>query len=90
MIQAAIAGALAGLLIGSAIGSAVKEASPKEVYRKLDAKAEEYLSEGNYVRRDNAMEDAGNIRQMMKGIRLAAEAIGIPEDVLRKAARDGA
>ena len=59
-------------------------------YRKLDAMAEEYLSAGNFVRRDNAREDAGNIWQMMKGIEAAAEALGIPKEVLRKAAKEGA
>ena len=63
----------------------------KEAERnRLDAMAEEYLSTGNFVRRDNAKEDAGNIWQMMKGIEAAAEALGISKDVLRKAAKEGA
>ena len=56
----------------------------------LDAEAEELASEGIFVQRKRVLKDADRKEWTMRGIRLAAEAIGIPEDVLRKAAREGA
>ena len=57
---------------------------------KLDAEAEELASEGIFTQRKRVLKDADRKEWTMRGIRLAAEAIGIPEEVLRKAAKEGA
>lgn len=59
-------------------------------YQRLNAEAEELLSEGNYTQRERVLTGAGNKWWTMQGVKAAAEAIGIPEEVLRRAAKEGA
>lgn len=59
-------------------------------YQQFNSEAEDLLREGDYVQRERVLKDAGNRWWVMQGIQAAAEAIGIPEDALRKAAREGA
>ena len=54
--------------------------------RKLDAEAEELLKEGEYVRRERVLKEANDKRQAMEGMKAMAEAVGIPGDVLVRAA----
>ena len=56
-------------------------------YQRLNAEAEELLSEGNYAQRERVLKDAGNKWWGMQGILVAAEAVGIPEDALMKAVK---
>ncbi|MBQ9345895.1 MAG: hypothetical protein IJT94_00970 [Oscillibacter sp.] len=59
-------------------------------YQQFNAEAEDLLREGDYVQRERVLKDAGNRWCVMQGIQAAAEAIGIPDEVLRKAAKEGA
>ena len=59
-------------------------------YQQFNSEAEDLLREGDYVQRERVLKDAGNRWWVMQGIQAAAEAIGVPEEVLRKAEREGA
>ena len=54
--------------------------------RKLDAEAEELLKEGEYVRRERVLKEANGKRQVLEGMKAMAKAVGIPGDVLVRAA----
>ena len=59
-------------------------------YHRLYAQADALLSEGNYVRRESVQADAGNKWWVMEGIKAAAEAIGIPSELLTATVTKGA
>ena len=54
-------------------------------YQARNAEAEELLSEGSYVQRERVLREAWELWQVMRGIRAAAEAVGIPEETFFEA-----